>query len=855
MSEDKFKRKFEQKYGRRTIRFHNIPEKIAKEPSSVLQQENNDVVDAVRKEYQDLPQFQPVSGLVGNIGGLLGQTCVVNMSKAEVRDTGVSPIHFNTKDCKKTSYQDRDCVMECFSRDYHAQRNPAASSGIGTDSPDSYEVDSLEKYPISEHHSLSFHEGEINEIPGRHKTPQFDYGVYGGGRASVLQLESAPSTLCVKGCNCSIHGADAEKMRTSAEQPRVNKTQLTWGDIAQSSNKTQNHGSECDAYTAHSDVIKPQTPGAQISGSLTSENMREINKSALRRMDLEKWLNDVEESRNEGGKISPSAIDSPDEEIGRPWCATHERDCQSSRRKMRAPLQESLQLLAKLQVISEDDLPLAQNSVHRGGRLSCLQTVRAPGSLCLGPGNCKGHGEFQMTSSQSNKTNTITAENSSEFLNDDRQLVTSRTERLAKGGRQSTLNLLRASSAMCIHGPSCRVHCQKTVEKFPCTPEKGFKAALHSEQTELRGASILGAVQSEEEDRAIIETTARQSEFVNTDIRENELRGASIFGDFCSVRDMNLRGASSFAEQPKRKFHSGRSCGDEANNFQINLEENRGASCFAPIDESVADTSSVTLSFAVESDTDSFFPDKNSRQKKKVVLSNTLHDNLEVKDAKKYQTVNGRISTANASEKKDVGLVQREHSKNFDQRILKVGKDTQIMSTLLNALRRDGEKRKQQQNIDQGSNHLTSDKEALVGNLKVSVLYKNGNSVTSLLYVSILGLEVTLNENVMPECDVYVKVCLLPKFSTWQRTRTVNITDSFVLRDHFVMSGVKAMDLKEAILRFIVVRLGEDDKPFAQVDVSLEELKSCHKFKRTYALRAPTDKRHRMMGLLKMNEN
>ena len=480
MSEDKFKRKFEQRYGRRMIRFHNIPEKIAKEPSSVLQQENNDVVDAVRKDYQDLPQYQPVTGLVGNIAGLLGQTCVVNISKPEVRDTGVSPIHFNAKDRENSSYQDRDDGVECSSKDDCARRNPTASSGIGTDSPESYEVDSLEEYPISEHCSLSAQEGEIYEIPGRHQTPKFDRGVYSGGRSSVLQLESAPSTLCVKGCRCRIHGAGADKKRTKEAKPLVNKTRLTWGDIAQNSNEIQNHGSENDAHATLSEMIRPQTPGARISGSLTSENIKGMSQSPLGRMDLEKWLNDVEASRSEGGKVCTSTSESPDEEIGRCGNATHERDSYSSRRRMRAPLQESLQLLEKLQLVSEDDLPLPQNSVHRGGRASCLQTVKAPGSLCLGPGSCKGHGEFQMMSRQSNLPTKIAADESSEYLNDDRQLVTSRTERLAKGGRQSSLNFLRASSEICIYGPSCRVHCQKMVANFPYTPKKGFKAELHS---------------------------------------------------------------------------------------------------------------------------------------------------------------------------------------------------------------------------------------------------------------------------------------------------------------------------------------------------------------------------------------
>lgn len=57
------------------------------------------------------------------------------------------------------------------------------------------------------------------------------------------------------------------------------------------------------------------------------ENMREINKSVLRCMDLEKWLNDVEEFCYEGGKISFLVIDFFDEEIGWFWCVIYERDC------------------------------------------------------------------------------------------------------------------------------------------------------------------------------------------------------------------------------------------------------------------------------------------------------------------------------------------------------------------------------------------------------------------------------------------------------------------------------------------------------------------------------------------------
>ena len=79
---------------RRRIRFHDVTEQMIQPLiAPVLQQENNDVVDAVKKEYNDLPQHQPVSSLVANLSGLNIQSCAVNLVGApEVVDKGVSPI-------------------------------------------------------------------------------------------------------------------------------------------------------------------------------------------------------------------------------------------------------------------------------------------------------------------------------------------------------------------------------------------------------------------------------------------------------------------------------------------------------------------------------------------------------------------------------------------------------------------------------------------------------------------------------------------------------------------------------------------------------------------------------------------
>ena len=864
MPDKKYKRKFEQQYGRRMIRFHNIPDKIAKEPSSVLQQENNDIVDAVKKQYQDLPQYQPVSGLVGNIAGLHGQTCTVNICRPEVKDRGISPIHSATNECtsdyEHPSYKDKESDTEheinvktkdglsialqdnyFVGKEDHAERNPTASSGIGTNSPGSYEIDSLEEFPTSENDSVDLAETELPELCRKGfsigsnrplSVPAFDRGVYSGGRLSVLELESVPSSFCVKGCNCSIHGTKNENVEAKMDSTRTNNERLTWGDIALTGNLVGGKGSDVDK--TRRDVLRFSTPSAEISGPLTSENMREINQSPLRRMDLEKWLQDVEESRKTNVKVYDQTLEFPDaktEKLRKDYLSSRGIGSVSGRRRMRAPLQESLQLLKKLQLVSDDDLSLKQDPVHCGGRASCLNTVRAPSSLCLCGGNYAAHCQNEITSDQPVAPENIIqdvakTDESSEIEKINYQLALTRTERVAKGGRQSSLNLIRASSGMCIHGPSCRFHCQN-VKNLESVTESGIQQErsekfthqqeLHSELKELRGASVFGELQDSPKinstnDQKIGNSVVEQSDLMKAEGSENEPRGASTFGDAHSARNeitaLNTRGASSFAEQPRKQLMANYSHVKDANSTQSYLGEIRGASCFAPLDESIAGTSSVTLSFAVESDTESFLAEKSLPERKRT-------------DERK------------------------QNSKRFDERILKVGKDTTMMCTLLNALRRDGEqKRKEVETPNHNIIHrvnkenVTSGKEASVGSLKFSVLYKGAESATPLLYVTILGLEGILNERVTPGHAVYVKVCLFPKFTTWRRTRTLNVSEKLVFKDHFIISGVTPVDLEEAILRFVIVCV-EDERVIGELEVPLEELKSRDNLKRTCALHAP----------------
>ena len=944
MSDNRFKKKFEQQYGRRTIRFHNIPDKIAKEPSSVLQQENNDVVDAVRKEYNDLPQYQPISGLVGNIAGLHGQTCAVNIIRPEVTGRGVSPIHSTvreyTSDYDNPSYKDKDSDAEheddvikknslaitlqdkdIVVGDDYTQRTRAASSGIGTNSPDSCEIDSLEEFPTSKNDSLDLAEAEIPGLRGgvplndsaQLSVHAYDRGVYGGGRLSVLEIKRAPSSMCLTGCSCPIHRTESGRMGTKLKGALTNAARLTWGDIALNVNGNLSLGKESDVSNACGDMLRFETPSAEISGLLTTENMREMNQSPLKRMDLEKWIYDVEKSRKTGEVTYDQTIELPHaktEKHRRDYLTTKGKEFVSSRRKMRAPLQESLQLLKKLQLVADDDLASAQNPVHLGGRASCLDTVKAPSSLCLCGGHCRVHGQNEITSDQCIAPVNVIEDDTetderTEIASGSHQLDSTRTARITKGGRQSTLNLLRASSEMCIHGPTCRVHCHKKGNAESLIPESGIesrrslaltpKQEMNSELKEMRGASEFGELQvslthNTSNNHGISDCAREQSA---TDWGKNECRGASSFGGSRSAKTqeinyLNTRGASSFVEQPPERLHANQS--HETNSVLSHLGEIRGASGFAPLDESITGTSSVTLSFAVESDVESFSVEKSALMERKrgrsvgtlVEKGGTPSQNWESKNRAKapvnpterhnHQTNTSKtkdkediveqdnnsvtshgkgckIGTTARAKKTDIRDEEKQRYERFDERILKVGKDSTMMCTLLNALRRDGkQKRKDTETsnhdishrIDHDEENLTNGREASVGSVKFSVLYKGADSGTPLLYVTVLGLDGVSNETVTKESTVYVKVCLSPKFTTWRRTKALNVSEKLVFKDHFILSGVKPVDLEEAILRFVVVCVtGWDEQVIGELDVPLEELKSRDKLKRTCALHVP----------------
>ena len=857
----------------------------------------------------------------------------MSFPKPEVIERGASPIHVTgnegTLDCERPFRRDKrtfirlehDDKPKCkiLSATLHdkssimkdnRQRVPSASSGIGTNSQETFEIDSLEDFPLSENGSKLLDETVIldsidEEFPydSTPKTiiPNIDRGVYSGGRLSVLQLERAPSCQCVKGCNCTIHGTCAVKSEALQDRKGMTDELLTWGDIALSINSTTAPGSRrYRDLSIYADTLKPQTPPADVSWKITTGNAAE--RSPLRRADLEKWLHDVEDSKREGDQSCTQtlfeSLDAETEIQRKDFSYPETTKPISGQSKMSAPLQESLKLLKRLQVICEEDLQLAQTEslVHRGGRESCLKTVRAPSSLCVCGGSCKVRCQVEVTVDQSSAPSILFGddtihEDTSNILNTEQELASTRTDRIARGGTENNFKCIRASSEMCIHGPSCQFHCQKMKEDAENTRKREMMGRKHqelgchntnSETDEFRGASSFGNEQYSYKYKIMLQQGGEPSafsdnSFLREECRVSNIRGASSFGGSGMTStehefpgDENVRGASSFALKP-------------ANDSEMKLEELRGASSFAPLDESIAGTSSVTLSLAVESEGESFVPDKSLNNSKGDSTFNPracvdkLGDTTRVsKKAKQgFQTKssrstesceeeclldrnnNNRVKYVSEKEPRggkterreldDRGVITRNKKKDEQRKTshkptLKVGKDLTMMSTLLHALQKSGERRKiETSNPDRrASQRVTNFSAGSAGNIKFAVFYKGANSSTPLLYVSVLGLREVPDTIITDQHRAYVRFCLFPKFTTWRRTKTHNVSGKvLIIKDHFIISDVKPSDLEKAILRFEVVCVKKEERVIGQVEIPLAELTSRDKLKRTAALQSP----------------
>ena len=949
MQENKI-RKFEQKYGRRTIRFHNVPDKIAQEPLSVLQQENNDVVDALKKKYQELPQYQPISGVASNIVGLHGQTCAINISQQEVTHIEPSPIHCLKKD-HDSNYENPICEVQkkeisadgsvghlearkgnkfsatpqnknCAS-DHHGITAVTRVGSGGTHPPTSCESDSLEEFPRTECEGLTsdFDETVMPPnsrgigLPPENTLPLFtstvNRRVERGPCLSVLQCQHAPSDICVEGCNCPLYQVNSlkgDKTEIGTLQAKEEMAELlTWRDVA--INDKRNLIRDSFHTCARENTGRHIAAAPSALGSLTVENMLQRGSSSFRQENLEKWLEDVERHRAFGGETRTQKYNSDSRTIELKSTVKKERsniDEESlnrkaipGRRKMKAPIQETLYLLKRLQLVSDDDLQAVQNNspVRKGGRLSCLQTVRAPSSLCLCGDACGVHNGVEESSDRSSTrammirdpTEAITTNNASNMnMNHETRLVT-------KGGRQSCLTTVRASSGICIHGSSCNVHCQrsKTISASDGTKNQNqdekddnFTHKVHRSRFRKVGSLDNNDLLSCKGHGA--STFALGWFDLSNECNDNEIRGASSFGGMraLSVDDRTLRGASCFAEEYPEESDA-----DYRQPITI-PEDTRSASCFASTlnEQSDAGTSSVTLSIAMESDPETVLTNKFSnnqsidskttvniavakdkdKDKQKGIAKvqcSTIKEqepNLESfcdKSRRSGADVNNNgkpchsLMHAEHKERSQRAEVIKQNSHSTpkipvqqerqvsDDRILKVGKCATLMSSLLNALQREEREKRNHNSTAIDKTSISPTNEPSVGDLKCSVFYKGAQSSNPMLYVTIQGLENISQEILNPEkSSIYVKVCLSPKSTTWRRTKTLHGSEKLSFKDHFIMSGVKPSDLNDAKLRFAVVSVAKEETVIGQLEIPLMELESREKLKGTYSLRAPPTK-------------
>ena len=83
-----------------------------------------------------------------------------------------------------------------------------------------------------------------------------------------------------------------------------------------------------------------------------------------------------------------------------------------------------------------------------------------------------------------------------------------------------------------------------------------------------------------------------------------------------------------------------------------------------------------------------------------------------------------------------------------------------------------------------------------------------------------LGLQEVSDKLITSLHSAYVRFRLFPKFTTWRRTKTLNISSKeLVFKDHFIISGIKPADLEEAILQFDAVNVEEEERIIGHLEV------------------------------------
>ncbi|XP_032226717.2 uncharacterized protein LOC116610130 isoform X2 [Nematostella vectensis] len=347
-----------------------LEEKAHPQVSSVLQQENNDVVDAVKKSYCELPQYAPLSGVMGNVPGMRAEAySIYGHVQSKTSDKGLSPIHEVTEESDKNI----EGAESKKNRNSNCQSETRKSDGIqnGNDVEGISKLEKQSDVVSSSSVSISCDQDELYCYSHkRHESPDSRVSVclsnhmrsdskraenlsHAEGRLSVLKNERAPSDLYRTAQDCSL----------------------------KQSNDTNTHASTTDGFRQLDNTAR-NTPGLQVSNqSDTTYNDaidNDIIESPLGRFTIEKWLADVidrdtsrqEEPSYDWKRKRKLSKDEQREILRRLQPGIQVKDSSEGKRKGHKPFVTG-------------EIVNRESNVLKGGRLSRLRVVCAPSEMCI----------------------------------------------------------------------------------------------------------------------------------------------------------------------------------------------------------------------------------------------------------------------------------------------------------------------------------------------------------------------------------------------------------------------------------------------------------------------------------------
>ncbi|KAK3733259.1 hypothetical protein QZH41_011102, partial [Actinostola sp. cb2023] len=867
----------------------------------VLQQENNDVVEAVMETYSDLPQYAPISELMASIPGILPEQAIV-AKKPETRDACVSPIHgidhVGTSPGNDADVQTRDaCVSHVGTspgNDADVQTRDACVSHVGTypgndadvqiaieedDSP-MQSIPNMEKDYVIEVEDCS----RLNESSGI-------------GTCSRVNTPAVMSSLSFdENDNVAEHCRELQRnLKSSCDKEKSRDWPTLVGalpDVKQTSNTTFTR-STVEKWINDAKVSCDKEKSRDwptLVGALP--DVKQTSNTTITRSTVEKWINDA--------KASCDAVQA-DSTLPFQW-----------KRPVKLTNEHKLEILKILQPNFDANNDKADN-VNKVVANSASQSERV---------NIPPYSSTMQSACDNKKTaDTSPTRNVGGYIINN------------KGGRLSRLKVVRAPSAMCIHGNLCSGNCKSS---HVTIGRDDFNRDDSGRGASCLGMSFRESVATPRGASAFVEDTRGASAFVE------DTRGASAF-----VED--TRGASAFVDtspehsvlfsKPDSDIRDNNTQHrDKARRHSRHSMDSRGASAYS-------DCLSVTLSMAVQSEKEDnsltgfvlkqlemkeelvettkpnefslhkddklssqATDDRVKRPQVTAVRSDALIDktltslpyqqplaNIETmttntrdvipNDKRTLDFKPHRCSTPNhgdaiastkATEKvkcdvithdERLGEISCDRSSIHESRDMRtenpqksLGKNTRALSGLLKALQREKHKKDSMMKNDGGGLVLIPDgqtaedtrpqstesvtesvtlerRKHVVGKLKVCLFYNNGKSTKPVLYVTVLKASSLRKHFIQPNEDLYVRMHVSTRDDKTEQTKSVSTSTNTAVFNHLFQVHDITMRELEVSVMKLVLVSGHSNQEEAIANVPLADLVSRDKIKKTYLLK------------------